>query len=141
MTPTASVVRRAMILCSCPSALGTSSMIATPTSGMNVASVSPQSSRNDFIGVPKLLDEEDEDQGEDHGTAEEQCGVLLDPAGLDVAKRLARLLGARAGGEDETVDDLLVDLGVQHATGGDRGRAGGVDDGVEDVVVEPVGRP
>src|SRR4029078_7879774 len=136
MTPTARVVSRAMILCSCSSALGTSSMIATPTSGMNVASVSPQSSRNDFIGVPKLLDEEDEDQGEHDGAAEEEGGVLLHPAGLDVAQRLARLLGARTGGEDEPVDDLLVDLGVEQPTGRDRRLPGGVDHRVDHRVVE-----
>ena len=39
------------------------------------------------------------------------------------------------------VDDLLVDLVVDEASGGDAARADAVHDPVEDVLVEPVGRP
>src|SRR3954453_19261402 len=89
ITATASVARSATSLCSCSSAFGISSMMTTPTKGTNVASVSPQLSRNDFIGCPKLLvDEDDQDHGENGHAGEQQGGVLLHPAGLDVTEGL-----------------------------------------------------
>src|SRR5690349_24200305 len=104
--------------------LGITSITNAPTSGRKMVRIRPQSFRNSFIGFGSpcrsSADDHHEHAGQDRHCGEEQRCILLDASGLRQTQRATRLAGAETGTVDRTVDDRLVDVLVDPATGADR---------------------
>ena len=82
-----------------------------PTAGMNTASVSAQSSNQSIETIPLSELDVGDEQGEaqEPHRREQEQGVALHAARLEVAQEAAGLAGDLGEAVDRAVDDLLVD--------------------------------
>src|SRR5215471_593096 len=129
---------RATILSSRSLVRGRKSMTSTPASGVKTPALSNQLSA---VRCIRLLHGDDEDEGAEGSGTEEQGAVLLDPAGLHRPQRLPALLGGRAAGVHDAVDDALIDVLVHPVAGAATADADAVDDRIDERLVDVVGTP